>query len=318
MNFKSIYILLAAVLTTGNAFGKVTRSNHVDVVLPTHAEVSQSYGNLQYGIRLEVRSNVEESEIINLQELPSSQAKQFPSVSFENTVKESVEQYLGSAMQGMGLKRGSDFVVRVNVKDFRLVVRDYNPKRNVFSASGTAVLTWELLDADHQVIISANTLTGHASTRDGSKLFAPLSKALTDAMNGIDWDAIASKLKVAKNAREQVNAQVEGKGTTALEHTVIRWYIDSKPKGADVSWRVVSSTPDVANTNANYVGTTPYETTEAFDIKGLTYNNSGNVQIEVTCERNGYLEQKKRFNLRQVIDQKEISAKFNLVKEDDE
>ncbi|MDE5550884.1 MAG: hypothetical protein K2I99_05980, partial [Bacteroidaceae bacterium] len=88
--------------------------------------------------------------------------------------------------------------------------------------------------------------------------------------------------------------------------------------GADVSWRVVSSTPDVANTNSNFVGSTPYETTETFDIKGLTYNNSGNVQIEVSCEKPGYITQRKRFNLRQAIDQKEISAKFNLVKEDTE
>lgn len=77
----------------------------------------------------------------------------------------------------------------------------------------------------------------------------------------------------------------------------------------------MSSTPDVKNTNSNYVGSTPYESTESFDIKGLTYNNSDNVQIEVTCERPDYLPQKKRFNLRQVIDQKEISAQFNLVKE---
>lgn len=67
--------------------------------------------------------------------------------------------------------------------------------------------------------------------------------------------------------------------------------------------------------HSNYVGSTPYESTESFDIKGLTYNNSDNVQIEVTCERPDYLPQKKRFNLRQVIDQKEISAQFNLVKE---
>ena len=83
-----------------------------------------------------------------------------------------------------------------------------------------------------------------------------------------------------------------------------------------MSWRVVSSTPDVANTNSNFVGTTPYESTESFDIRGLTYNNSGNVQIEVTCEKAGYLTQRKRFNLRQAIDQKEISAKFNLVKDE--
>lgn len=49
---------------------------------------------------------------------------------------------------------------------------------------------------------------------------------------------------------------------------------------------------------------------------GLTYNNSGNVQIEITCEKPGYITQKKRFNVRQAIDQKEVSTKFNLVVED--
>ncbi len=47
-------------------------------------------------------------------------------------------------------------------------------------------------------------------------------------------------------------------------------------------------------------------------------DNAGSVQIEVTCEKERYLPQRKRFNLRQAIDQKEISAKFNLVKEDAE
>ncbi len=64
------------------------------------------------------------------------------------------------------------------------------------------------------------------------------------------------------------------------------------------------------------MGSTPYETTETFDVKGLTFNNSGNVQIEVVCEKPGYIAQKKRFNLRQAIEQKEISTKFNLVKEE--
>ena len=82
-----------------------------------------------------------------------------------------------------------------------------------------------------------------------------------------------------------------------------------------MSWRIVSSTSGVANTNANYIGSTPFESTESFDINGLNRANSGNVQIEITCEKRGYITQKKRFNLRQVIDQKEISAKFNLIKE---
>ena len=114
----------------------------------------------------------------------------------------------------------------------------------------------------------------------------------------------------------KANKKVTGDGSTSLENTVIRWYIDSYPKGADVFTRVISSTPDVKNSNQNYVGTTPYETTEAFDIKGLSLNNAGDVQIEVTCEKPGYLSQKKRFNVLQAIDQKEISTKFNLVKDE--
>lgn len=158
-------------------------------------------------------------------------------------------------------------------------------------------------------------LSGRASSKTQNKIFVCLIEAYVDAFNKIDWEAIAQQLKKGRTAKDEANKQVDGSGNTALESTVIRWFIGSRPQGADVSWRVVSSTPDVKNTNSNYVGSTPYESTECFDIKGLTYNNSGNVQIEVTCERPDYLPQKKRFNLRQVIDQKEISAQFNLVKE---
>lgn len=90
----------------------------------------------------------------------------------------------------------------------------------------------------------------------------------------------------------------------------------AKEYGADVTWRVVFSTPDVKNTNFNYVGSTPYESLETFDIKGLAFNHSSNVQIEVSCEKTGYITQRKRFDLRSVIDSKDISTKFNLVKEE--
>ena len=96
---------------------------------------------------------------------------------------------------------------------------------------------------------------------------------------------------------------------------IIRWYIDSNPNGADIAWRVISTTPKVQNTNMNYVGTTPYETTETLSIKGLTKANSNKVQIEVCCEKAGYISQKKRFNLGQVIEQYEITTKFNLIKD---
>ncbi|HIZ86357.1 MAG TPA: hypothetical protein IAC04_07695 [Candidatus Coprenecus stercoravium] len=107
-------------------------------------------------------------------------------------------------------------------------------------------------------------------------------------------------------------------GQTALERTIIRWYFDSDPRGARVFWRVVSSIPQVVkNTNEQYLGTTPFEETRAFNILGLTYENSRDVQIEVKMSRNGYMDQVKRFNVRQAIDQQEISSFFDLVKDEE-
>ncbi len=104
-------------------------------------------------------------------------------------------------------------------------------------------------------------------------------------------------------------------GQTSLERTVIRWYFESAPQGARIFWRVISSVPDqVKNTNENWLGNTPFEETRAFNILGLTYANSRDVQIEIKVRRPGYLDQTKRFNVRQAIDQQEISSFFDLVK----
>ena len=107
-------------------------------------------------------------------------------------------------------------------------------------------------------------------------------------------------------------------GQTALEQTIIRWAIDSDPQGARVFWRVISSVPaQVKNTNETYLMTTPYEETRSFNILGLTYENARDVQIEVKIVKSGYHTQVKRFNVRQAIDQQEISAFFMLVKQDE-
>ena len=103
-------------------------------------------------------------------------------------------------------------------------------------------------------------------------------------------------------------------GGTDMENTIIRWFVDSNPQGARIYWRVVSNCPqEVKNTNETYLMTTPYEETRAFNILGLTYENSTNVQIEIKLEKSGYETQVKRFNVRQAIDQQEISSFFELV-----
>lgn len=115
-------------------------------------------------------------------------------------------------------------------------------------------------------------------------------------------------------ANERVTRDTSG--NTSLERTIIRWYFDSAPQGARIFWRVISSVPDeVKNTNELWLGSTPFEETRAFNIQGLTYENSRDVQIEIKVKRKGYVDQNKRFNVRQAIDQQEISSFFDLVEE---
>ena len=115
-------------------------------------------------------------------------------------------------------------------------------------------------------------------------------------------------------ANERVTRNTSG--NTALERTIIRWYFDSAPQGARIYWRVISSVPEeVKNTNELWLGSTPFEETRAFNIQGLTYENSRDVQIEIKVKRKGYVDQNKRFNVRQAIDQQEISSFFDMVEE---
>lgn len=128
---------------------------------------------------------------------------------------------------------------------------------------------------------------------------------------------IAKREKPIRREREVVSRDAPGK--TSLEQTIIRWMVDSDPQGARIFYRIVSSVPaEVKNTNESYLLTTPYEETRSFNILGLTYDNAHNVQMEIKLMKPGYHTQIKRFNLRQVLDQQEVSAFFSLVKKEDE
>lgn len=114
----------------------------------------------------------------------------------------------------------------------------------------------------------------------------------------------------------QANARVsrDNAGDTDMERTIIRWYFDSDPRGARIYYRVISNVPaEVKNTNESYLTSTPYEETKGFSIPGLTYENSRNVTIEIKVSKKGYADQVKRYNVRQSLDQQEISGFFELV-----
>ena len=121
--------------------------------------------------------------------------------------------------------------------------------------------------------------------------------------------------------RNQSNQRVDRQngGATDMEATIIRWFFDSDPRGARIMYRVISNVPnEIKNTNETYLTTTPYEETRGFNIPGLTYQNSRNVTIEFKISKRGYEDQVKRYNVRQALDQQEISGFFELVPKETE
>lgn len=169
-------------------------------------------------------------------------------------------------------------------------------------------------------------LEGHMSAEEKYKPTINTTKAIK-TFYLFDWPSTVAHTFVP-NYKDKDTTIPEGEagrsvsrdnpGATSLERTIIRWYFESEPQGARIFWRVISSVPDqVKNTNELWLGTTPFEETRSFNIQGLTYENSRDVQIEIKLRRNGYMDQTKRFNVRQAIDQQEISSFFDMVRAGD-
>lgn len=290
------------------------QSYRVNLALVENAP-SNKYVGLDYGIRLNIS---DERATDNILKKYDASATNKPYVNVYPDVLSFVTESTRRYMRTMGFNLDSDISTDYMMS---LVIREYHISYlSGIGWSATVSMSLEVYDANRQLVYPNVSVVGRSSQNGSPTNFTiatqVINEAYINALKDVDWDKIAYFLRKASKPSQEANKQVQGEGNTSLESTVIRWYLDSAPKGADISLRIVSSTPEVKNTNQNYVGSTPYETTETFDIVGLTYNNSGNVQIEVTCEKAGYITQKKRFNLRQAIDQKEISTKFNLIKEE--
>lgn len=296
-------------LCASSAFAK-KEPTLVTLELSCSARPVMVYGDIKTGLSLIVKSDVNKSDVVDESHLNEKLKKKFNRVfttkpDIDDFVEESLIKFIKAQGISYNSNRATDFLLKVTVREFKVV--------DSSDGYGEVKLDYSLIDPQNRTVLQ-QTAKGR-SNLDLLSLPNTLDKAYSNAVEDMDWISIIRFLKEGSE-EQKTNKQVAGKGDTDLEHTIIRWYIVSTPGGADVSWRVVSSTQDVKNTNSNYVGTTPYETTESFDIKGLNHENAGNIQIEITCEKAGYITQKKRFNVKQAIDQKEISAKFNLVKED--
>lgn len=306
-----IALFLLSCVTTKSVSSAVSKPNVVNLVLVRNAP-SNKFVNLEYGIRLNIKDERANTNI--LRKYDASTIKT-PQVDVDPEVRSFVSESMRRYMRTMGFNLdadvSTDYMMQVTITDFNVSYL------SGIGWSGTVKMDVEVYDHKRNLVYPNVSVSGRANRSGNSNDWTLASEAMNNAycnaLEDIDWDRIAFFLH-----KDNPNKSIAGDGTTVLEKNVIRWYITSKPQGADVYWRVVSSTPDVKNTNRNLLGSTPYESTETLDIRGLNMNNAGNVQIEISIEKSGYVTQNRRFNLEQVIDQKEISTKFNLVKEDEE
>jgi len=127
----------------------------------------------------------------------------------------------------------------------------------------------------------------------------------------------AKKADILKERKKQeAYRQKQNRKAGKEDNFTFHVSINSRPQGADCYWCIKSSTPDVKKQDEKYLAPTPFELTETFNIKGLTYKNSADVRLEIRCAKQGYYEQKKVFDMRSIMDEKEISAMFMLIKEE--
>lgn len=313
-----LIVIAASVFFVSIYANAKAKPTEVTYELMCSAQPEFRFNDIKQQLFIKTSCDVDNSQIYDLSQLPKKiqkstlRALKFvfePEVS--DFFEDSFREFVSKSGFPVGYDRNNNYTLKANLKEFKCT-------NGIGRSLCTVVIDWAFISPDHIILFDGQAKGKHTLV-PGQGISDSLDKAYEKALKDIDWQGIFHYLgNVTSDSITKEEKQVNGDGSTDLEHTIIRWYILSSPQGADVSWRVVSSTSDVKNTNSKFVGTTPYETTESFDIKGMNYNNSGNIQIEITCEKPGYITQTKRFNLRQAIDQKEITTKFNLVKESDE
>ena len=312
---------LIVALTTMSSCGS---SRYVAPALPsgilnlaiTENPTPDKYANMDYGIRLNVADARAKMALVHVYDASTLSVPQFsanPSVG--SFVSESMRRYMRTMGFNLDADPATDYWMEVSLTEFHV---DY---LSGIGWNATVMMSVKVLDHNRTLVYPTvevagrYNMSGSAYSKDIANRV--LNQAYTEALKDIDWDRIAFFLHRASSPKQEPNKQVNGEGNTALEHLTIHWDVNSRPQGADIFWRVISSTPEVKNQNYKYLQTTPYETTEVFDIKGLTYNNAGNVQIEIKCEKTGYYTQSKKFNVSSIIEEKEISAFFRLVAEEE-
>lgn len=275
---------------------------------------ADKYANLEYGIRLNVQDVRANRRVIQVYDASSTYipaAQTNPSIA--SFVPESVRRYMRTMGFNLDADVATDYLMQMDIKEFHV---DY---LSGIGWNGTVIMDLKVFDHNRVLVYPSVEVSGRATMKgspaSNEAANAALNRAYANALEDVDWDRIAYFLHRANNPKQEAGKKVQGEGNTALEHLVVHWEIDSRPHGADVEWRIVSETNQVKNQNWKYLGTTPYEGTKALGIEGLTYNNSGNVRIQIRVTKSGYGQQIRDYDLRAVIDEKEVSGLIRLNEE---
>ncbi|MBQ3717595.1 MAG: hypothetical protein II901_04345 [Paludibacteraceae bacterium] len=276
---------------------------------------ADKYANLEYGIRLNVQDGRSDKRLIQVYDAAAT-SKPIVNVNpgIGSFVPESMRRYMRTMGFNMDADVATDYLMQITIKEF------HTDWLSGIGWNGTVIMDVKIFDHNRAIVYPTTEVAGRASIYGSAQSISyaqqAINKAYAAALADIDWDRVAYFLHRANSPKQEGNKKVSGEGNTALEHLIVHWEIDSRPHGADVQWRVVSSTNEVKNQNWKYLGTTPYEGTKALDIEGLTYNNSGNVRIQISVSKAGYGKQTRDYDLRSVIDEKEVSGFIQLYKED--
>ena len=276
---------------------------------------ADKYANLEYGIRLNVQDGRSDKRLIQVYDAAAT-SKPIVNVNpgIGSFVPESMRRYMRTMGFNMDADVATDYLMQITIKEF------HTDWLSGIGWNGTVIMDVKIFDHNRSIVYPTTEVAGRASVYGSAQSISyaqqAINKAYAAALADIDWDRVAYFLHRANSPKQEGNKKVSGEGNTALEHLIVHWEIDSRPHGADVQWRVVSSTNEVKNQNWKYLGTTPYEGTKALDIEGLTYNNSGNVRIQISVSKAGYGKQTRDYDLRSVIDEKEVSGFIQLYKED--
>lgn len=321
MKTKSlISLMVVAILATScSAFRKAPAAPQqqrmtINLAL-TGNPVADKYANLEYGIRLNTQDSRADKQLIQVYDAATT-SKPIVTVNPEVTsfVPESMRRYMRTMGFNMDADVATDYLMQVSIKEF------HTDWLSGIGWNGTVIMDVKIYDHNRTVVYPTTEVVGRASVygsaQSASYAQQAINQAYANALADIDWDRVAYFLHRAKDPKQEANKKVSGEGNTALEHLTVHWNVNSRPQGADVFWRVISQTPDVKNQNYKYLETTPYEGSETINIKGLTYNNAGNVQIEIKCEKKGYYSQTKKLDILSLIDDNDVSYMFKLVPED--